>query len=59
MEGRELWLFFFFLGAFFFNWPLLDIFGLSLPSYLFGMWALFIICVGVFVTLAARKKSDI
>ena len=51
MNNREVWVFFFLLGLLLFNWPFLDIFSLSLPYYLFGVWGLFIFVV----RLAARK----
>lgn len=48
MRGKEIWLFLFLLGTFLFNWPFLDIFSLTLPQYLFGLWAIFIASVGLF-----------
>ena len=43
MNNREVWVFLFLLGLLLFNWPFLDIFSLSLPYYLFGLWGLFIL----------------
>ncbi len=41
-----------------FNWPLLDIFSISLPYYLFSVWGLFIVVVGVLITLICRRETD-
>ena len=47
MGGKETWVFVFLLGLVVFNWPLLSIFGRSLPYVLYIFWALLIICIAV------------
>jgi hypothetical protein len=59
MGKRELWFFIFLIGALLFNWPLLDIFSLSLEYYLFGVWGAFIVLVGIFISVRRRRKTDI
>jgi len=49
MWNREVWFFLFIFGTFLFNWPFLEIFYPSLPFYLFGVWALFIVIVKLFI----------
>jgi hypothetical protein len=49
MNNREIWLFLFLLGTLLFNWPFLSIFSLALPFYLFGLWAVFILVIAVFI----------
>jgi len=58
MVSKELWAFFFVLGALLFNWPLLSIFDLSMPYYLFGMWGVFIIFVAFFSRLQKKSKAS-
>lgn len=58
MNNKELWLFVFLCGILLFNWPFLDIFSLSLPSYLFGFWGLFILIIGFFITMIMKQKID-
>jgi hypothetical protein len=53
MGNKEIWFFLFFFGVLLFNWPFLEIFDLSLPYYLFVVWGVFIILVGV----AIRKMN--
>lgn len=55
--GREIWSFLFFLGLVLFNWPFLHIFGGGLPAYLFGVWALFIIAIGLIIKLAGDRDA--
>ena len=57
MNSKELWPFLFLVGALLFNWPFLDIFSVSLPYYLFGVWGIFILIVGVFMTVIRKKKN--
>lgn len=59
MNNRELWPFLFFLGTLLLNWPFLDIFSLSLPYYLFGVWGLFIIVMGFFISKTNRQKNKV
>jgi len=47
MNSKELWPFLFLIGILLFNWPFLAIFGLSLPHYLFGVWGIFILVIGI------------
>ncbi len=57
MNSKELLPFLFLIGTLLFNWPSLDIFSISLPYYLFAAWGLFIIAVGVVVTLITGRKT--
>lgn len=45
---NEVSLFIFFIGLFAFNWPLLKIFDLSLPVYLFISWLIFITVIMIY-----------
>ncbi|MDA8104113.1 MAG: hypothetical protein M0Z71_01910 [Nitrospiraceae bacterium] len=54
MNNRERWFFLFLVGTLLFNWPFLSIFSLSLPFYLFGLWAAFIIVISLFI----RKTNN-
>lgn len=56
--NKEIWLFIFFLGLLFFNWPVLEIFRLSLPYYLFSVWVVFIAVTGLLITLKGKKVSQ-
>jgi hypothetical protein len=58
MNSKELWPFLFLIGIFLFNWPFLAIFGLSLPEYLFGVWGIFIILIGVSINKAGKPGSS-
>ncbi len=58
MDNRELWAFLFILGTILLNWPFLDIFSLSLPYYLFGVWGLFIIAVGLFIPKISKTGKQ-
>ncbi|MDA8169531.1 MAG: hypothetical protein M0Z59_07520 [Nitrospiraceae bacterium] len=57
MENREFWPFLFFLGLLFFNWPFMSIFKDVLPYYVFIVWGLFIIIIGLSIRLRKRKKG--
>jgi hypothetical protein len=57
MGSREIWTFLFLLGLLFFNWPFLKIFEHSLPSYLFVLWAAFIVAIGVLINLVQKQKG--
>jgi len=57
MGNKELWFFLFLCGVLLFNWPFLEIFDLSLPFYLFGVWGAFIIAVGFFIKKMNRQSS--
>lgn len=61
MNNKELWPFIFLIGALLFNWPFLEIFSLSLPYYLFGIWGIFIIVTGIIITMVRRpgKGKDV
>lgn len=47
MQNKELWPFIFFLGILVFNWPLAALVRVPLPYYLYTLWALFILIVGI------------
>jgi hypothetical protein len=49
-----LWPFIFLLGLLFFNYPILDLVDVALPYYLYTAWALFILMIGLLVTLSQR-----
>jgi|WetSurMetagenome_2_1015567.scaffolds.fasta_scaffold520694_2 hypothetical protein len=55
---KETWPFLFFLGVLFLNWPFLDLFKENLPYYIFTVWALFILVVGLLITFSKKKKKD-
>lgn len=57
MVTKEHWGFLFVLGALAFNWPFLYIFGSGLPYYLFGVWALIILCSGLLSAYDGRRKE--
>lgn len=57
MNNRELWPFLFAIGVLLFNWPFLNIFSLYLPYYLFGIWGLFIISVGLFISTLSKSRK--
>lgn len=57
MSNKEIWFFLFFLGVLLFNWPFLEIFDLSLPYYLFVIWGLFIIVVGVVIRKMNKQSG--
>jgi hypothetical protein len=56
MIGNEIWPFLFFLGLLFLNWPFLDLFKPYLPYYLFVVWGLFILIVGLLISRVTGKK---
>ncbi len=56
MSNKEIWFFLFFFGVLLFNWPLLEVFDLSLPYYLFVIWGVFIITV--FVVIKKMNKQS-
>ncbi len=53
---RDVWIFLFVLGALFFSWPIMSIFGDSLVSSLFVIWLLFIVCI--FITSISSERED-
>jgi len=58
MNSKELWPFLFLIGIILFNWPLLVIFGLSLPYYLFGVWGIFIIIIGISINKTGNPRNS-
>lgn len=54
---KEILLFVFFLGVLFFNWPILEIFRLSLPYYFFSVWAIFIAVTGLLMAFSKKGKT--
>ena len=54
LRHPEIWVFIFILGLLGLNWPVLEIFHLSLPYYLFGAWAFLIAVIAVLVMKAER-----
>jgi len=59
LNNKELWPFLFILGTLLLNWPFLDIFNLSLPYYLFGVWGLFIIVMGFFISKTNKQNNKV
>jgi hypothetical protein len=59
MRNKEVWFFLFFLGTLLFNWPFLDIFSMSLPVYLFGTWAVFILMVNILIRSSLKEDKDV
>lgn len=55
MGNKEVWPFLFLIGMLFFNWPFLDLFGSHLPYYLFATWALFILLIGIFISVGNKQ----
>jgi hypothetical protein len=58
MNTGESWLFLFLLGTLLFNWPFLSIFSLSLPMYLFGLWAIFILVIRIFIRSSNNQGGN-
>lgn len=58
MDSKELWIFIFLIGIVLFNWPFLNIHSGGLTTYLFGVWILFIVAIGAFITILRRQKTD-
>ena len=60
MNSKELWAFLFLVGALLFNWPFLNIFNMSLPYYLFGLWGVFIALVAFLISAdKGRSGKDV
>ena len=57
MRSKELWPFIFLLGLLIFNYPILDLVAVALPYYLYTAWALFILMIGLLVTLSQRGEK--
>ena len=58
MGGKEIWAFVFLLGVFVFNWPLLGIFGSSLPYMLYVLWALLIFCIWLLDSIDSGEDNS-
>lgn len=58
MSSKEIFPFVFLIGIILFNWPVLEVFHLSLPYYLFGIWALLIFVIGVVLWLKTGDRDD-
>lgn len=56
MPSKEIWPFLFFLGLLFFDWPLLRLVRTPLPYYLYAVWALFILVVGLITATKNRRE---
>lgn len=57
MGSADKWVFVFILGLILFNWPVLSIFDVTLPHYLFGLWAVFILIVGIMADYMSGKAQ--
>ena len=51
MKNRELLPFLFCMGVLFFNWPMLEVVRISLPYYLYVVWALFICITAIVIAM--------
>ena len=51
MNSRDIWLFLFIVGLLLFSWPSIEMFSLSLHYYLFIIWGVFILIIGLVSTL--------
>ena len=58
MKNKEVWPFIFLFGLLFFNWPLMDIFEPVLPYYLYSVWVLFILVLGLLATDKNRVDQN-
>ena len=58
MIQKEVWPFLFLLGTLFLNWPFLDLFKAHLPYYIFIVWGLFILAIGLLISVSKKKKKD-
>ena len=57
MHRNDRWVFLFFLGLLFFNWPFLTAFESHLPVVLFLLWGLCIALAALFAFLSGRDRS--
>ncbi len=58
MRNPEIWIFIFILGLLGLNWPFLDIFHVSVVTYLFSFWLLFIVLVAFAVRKNRNSRSE-
>ena len=58
MADKEKWVFLLSLGILFLNWPFMRIFDNVLPHYLFGVWAVLILCAGLLSRLGGQGGKD-
>ncbi len=58
MGGKERWVFVFLLGVLVFNWPLLGIFGSSLPYMLYVLWAILIFCIWLLNSIDSGQDNS-
>jgi hypothetical protein len=56
VRNNEVWPFLFLVGALLFNWPFLEIFGGGLQFYLFAAWGLFILLIGILLSVLNKKE---
>ena len=57
MKSKEFWFFLFCCGTLLLNWPFLAIFGMALPVYLFVVWGVLIIIMGLIVNRDTARKD--
>lgn len=55
---RDLSIFLFFIGLFFFGWPILSIFNDGMAFYLFTAWLLFIVFIYIAATFSQREDNN-
>jgi hypothetical protein len=56
MHSKELWPFLFLLGLLVFNYPIMDLVKTTLSFYLYTVWALLILIIGLLATI--RNRGD-
>jgi hypothetical protein len=57
MHSKEIWAFVFLLGLLGFNYPIMDLVKVTLPYYLYTLWALLILIIGILVTIRERGEK--
>ena len=58
MKNKEVWPFLFLVGLLCFNWPLMGLFEGLLPYYLYAVWLLFILAIGLLATSRSRGEKN-
>ena len=57
MYSKEVWFFLFMLGLMAFSYPIMDLVGVALPYYLYAMWALLILIIGLLAAMQDRGEK--
>jgi hypothetical protein len=56
-RGKDLWLFIFFLGLLFLNYPIMKLAEEILPYYLYVVWAVLILIIGLVSTIREYREK--